>query len=154
MTPPYGADPVAYQKLRKFYGKGDADEILKILHDERKSTFGQDFLRVGNEIGSLVREKNEAYGDSFAKACIILEALYPKGVQPSQYRDMLGVTRIIDKLFRIATRKDAFGESPWRDIAGYGVVATVADERQKRVIESSKNDGRVRRRGSPARRTR
>ena len=27
--------------------------------------------------------------------------------------------RIIDKFFRIATEKNAFGETPWKDAAGY-----------------------------------
>jgi hypothetical protein len=35
---------------------------------------------------------------------------------------MLAVTRIVDKLFRIATDKDAFGENPFKDIAGYGIL--------------------------------
>ena len=42
---------------------------------------------------------------------------------------MLAMTRIIDKLFRIATHKDAFGESPFKDIAGYGILG-VANERE------------------------
>jgi len=35
--------------------------------------------------------------------------------------------RIIDKLFRIATQKEAFGESPYRDIAGYGLLGVMKD---------------------------
>jgi hypothetical protein len=41
---------------------------------------------------------------------------------------MLAITRILDKLFRIATRKDAFGESPFKDIAGYGILGVSNDE--------------------------
>jgi len=77
---------------------------------------------VGKKIGKLVDEKNEAYGDSFNQSGKILEVLYPEGVTPNQYRDMLAVVRVIDKLFRIANKKDAFGESPWRDIAGYALL--------------------------------
>lgn len=77
---------------------------------------------VGKRIGKLVDEKNEAYGDSFNQSGKILEVLYPEGVTPNQYRDMLAVVRVIDKLFRIASKKDAFGESPWRDIAGYALL--------------------------------
>lgn len=32
------------------------------------------------------------------------------------------VVRVVDKLFRIANHKDAFGENPWADIAGYAVL--------------------------------
>jgi hypothetical protein len=128
--PPPGAKPEAWNALVGFYGEKMARRLaeeIRIMTESRLSV--SDFLRVGAEIGELVASKNTAYGDSFAQSCRILEVLYPSGVRIEQYRDMLGVVRVIDKLFRIATRKDAFGESPWRDIAGYGVVATVADER-------------------------
>ena len=53
-----------------------------------------------------------AYGDSFGRAGQVLKVLYPDGIILDQYDDMLAVVRIIDKLFRIANNKDAFGESP------------------------------------------
>lgn len=77
---------------------------------------------MGTEIGRLTAEKNEAYGNSYLKCGTIMAILYPEGVKPAQYADMLSVVRIIDKLFRIATKRDAFGESPFRDIAGYGIL--------------------------------
>lgn len=87
------------------------------------------FEEAGRTIGALVSEKNVAYGDSFGLAGKVLAILYPDGVQPEQYRDMLTVVRVVDKLFRIATKKDAFGESPWRDVAGYGILGFLADEK-------------------------
>ena len=86
------------------------------------------FEKIGHDIGLLVQDKNRAYGDSFAKADQILKILYPDGVQPEQYTDMLAITRVLDKLFRIATDKDALGESPWRDIAGYSILSIASDE--------------------------
>jgi hypothetical protein len=86
------------------------------------------FEQIGSEIGKLVAEKNIAYGDSFSQSCKILEVLYPNGVKPEQYRDLLTITRVIDKLFRIATRKDYLGESPWMDIAGYAVLSIWRDK--------------------------
>lgn len=86
------------------------------------------FKKIGTEIGQLVDEKNAAYGSSFAKSQQILKVLYPNGIQPGQYQDMLAVTRIIDKLFRIATKKEALGESPFKDIAGYGILGVSNDE--------------------------
>jgi hypothetical protein len=76
----------------------------------------------GTEIGKLVDKKNATYGDSFRKSGDILRILYPGGIEPSQYDDMLAIIRIIDKMFRIATDRDALGESPWIDIAGYGIL--------------------------------
>ena len=88
------------------------------------------YEKTGKEIGELVQEKNEAYGDSFGQACKILEVLYPNGINPSQYRDALAITRVIDKLFRLANKKDAFGESPWRDICGYAILGVANDENE------------------------
>ena len=95
----------------------------------------QNYEKIGSDIGRLVKEKNAAYGDSFGQACKILEVLYPCGVPVSQYRDALAIIRVIDKLFRLANDKDAFGESPWRDICGYSIlgVANSVDSSKENV---------------------
>jgi len=80
------------------------------------------FLAVGIEIGKLVTTKNRVYGDSFKKCAEYMKLLYPDGVRPDQYGDMLGLVRMFDKQMRIATDRDALGESPWSDIAGYGIL--------------------------------
>jgi len=87
------------------------------------------FIEIAKSIGALVTDKNEAYGDSFSKSGQILRVLYPNGVAPNQYGDLLTVTRIIDKLFRVATRKDAFNESPWRDVCGYALLSVWRDNK-------------------------
>lgn len=89
------------------------------------------FVKIGQEIGNVVTSKNIAYGDSFSKSNEILKILFPDGVSPDKYRDLLTITRIIDKLFRIANQKDAFGESPYRDIAGYSILGIWKDEENK-----------------------
>jgi len=86
------------------------------------------YQKLGEEIGKLVEEKQQAYGDSFSKSGRILKELFPNGVNPDQYDDLLTIARIIDKLFRIANDKNAFGESPYRDIAGYALLGTKKDE--------------------------
>lgn len=93
------------------------------------------YEQIGNEIGRLVQEKNEAYGDSFGRASEILEVLYPNGIKANQYVDALAITRVIDKLFRLANKKDAFGESPWRDICGYAILGVANDEPKKQNLE-------------------
>ena len=82
----------------------------------------KNYENIGAQIGKLVAEKQAAYGDSFGKSGDVLRILYPNGIKPDQYDDALAVVRIVDKLFRIANSKDAFGESPYRDIAGYGIL--------------------------------
>lgn len=89
------------------------------------------YKEIGEEIGNLVEEKNAAYGSSFAECYKILSVLYPTGIKPEQYTDALAIIRVIDKLFRLATRKDAFGESPWKDIAGYALLGIHNDESKK-----------------------
>ena len=88
------------------------------------------YAEIGRQIGVLVEEKQKAYGDSFNQSQRILEVLFPDGVKPEQYRDLLTITRMVDKLFRIANDKDAFGESPYRDLAGYALLGVEADERE------------------------
>ena len=90
------------------------------------------YKEIASEIGDLVQEKNNAYGDSFGQASRILEVLYPSGIKPFQYTDALAITRVIDKLFRIANKKDAFGESPWRDICGYAILGVANDEDEEK----------------------
>ena len=88
----------------------------------------KDYENIGRQVCKLVQEKNKAYGDSFGRASKILEVLYPDGIKPEQYSDALAITRVLDKLFRLANKKDAFGESPWRDICGYAVLGVANDE--------------------------
>lgn len=78
---------------------------------------------IAESIAATVAEKNAAYGDSFARSGEVMAALYPHGIAPGQMADALAVVRVVDKLFRIATDRDALGESPWRDIAGYALLA-------------------------------
>lgn len=91
------------------------------------------FEQIGADLGKLVAEKNKAYGDSFHKSADFLKMLYPDGVKPEQYADMLALIRVFDKQMRIATAKDALGESPWRDIAGYGVLGVAFLSRKEKT---------------------
>lgn len=96
--------------------------------------------KTGAAVGQLVAEKNAAYGDSFARSGRIFAELFPRGVTPEQMDDMLAITRVIDKLFRIATDRDAMGEDPWRDIAGYALLAI---ERRKAAPEGIFEGGKI-----------
>jgi len=90
---------------------------------------GDEFVDIGNEIGNLVKVKNAAYGSAFDKSGAILRVLYPNGVRPDQYEDMLGVCRVLDKLFRIANDKHALGEDAWGDVSGYGILGVARGRR-------------------------
>lgn len=100
------------------------------------------FEERGQELGELVDKKQAAYGDSFGKSGDVLRCFYPDGIKPDQYDDVLGLVRIIDKQFRIATDRDAMGESPWKDIAGYGLLgdARVEKEKNYKFMEEKENE--------------
>lgn len=83
------------------------------------------------DIADLVIEKQFAYGNSFEKSGEVMRILYPNGIKPEQMDDALTIVRILDKLFRVAHKKDAFGESPYRDIMGYALLAVERDENTK-----------------------
>jgi len=85
---------------------------------------------MAHKIATLVANKNAAYGDSFSKADQFLQLLYPDGIRPDQYKDVLTIVRIFDKLMRIATSKNAFGESPYRDINGYSLLAALEEDEE------------------------
>jgi len=89
------------------------------------------YAEIGRKIGELVEEKQRAYGNSFGQSGEVLRRLYPNGVTTDQYDDLLCIVRILDKLFRIATDKDALGESPYGDIAGYALLGLVGSGLKK-----------------------
>lgn len=90
-----------------------------------------EYEKLGAEIGRLVKQKQAAYGDAYGRSGAVMRILYPSGVSLEQMDDALAVVRVVDKLFRIATDRDALGESPWRDIAGYGLLGAARAERKR-----------------------
>lgn len=91
------------------------------------------YVGLASEVGKLVEEKQKAYGDSFNRSELILKVLYPDGIKPENYKDLLTITRMIDKLFRIVTNNDPFNESPYRDLVGYSLLGLANDEESKRL---------------------
>jgi len=97
---------------------------MESYYDHMKDeTIDQKFISNAIEVATLVEEKQKAYGDSFGKSGECLRQMYPNGIKPEQYDDLLTIARILDKLFRIANDKDAFEEDPWRDILGYSLLS-------------------------------
>lgn len=88
------------------------------------------YEEIGARIGALVDRKNAAYGDSINIAGEFLLLVYPNGIRPDQYNDAAVLIRIFDKCKRVGSKKSAFGENPFEDIAGYGILMARTD-RQK-----------------------
>jgi len=80
------------------------------------------YEEIGQRIGKLVAEKQKAYGNSYGNSGKILEILFPNGVKPAEYTELLAICRVVDKLFRLANDPHYGGESPWGDIVGYGLL--------------------------------
>lgn len=93
------------------------------------------YEELGAEIGKLVETKQAAYGDAFGKSGEVMRILYPDGIPVEKLDDALTVVRVLDKLFRIATSRDALGESPWRDIAGYALLSAERAQNQEKTPE-------------------
>ena len=89
------------------------------------------FEKIANELATLLKEKNEAYGNAFDKTTQILTLLYPNGITVEQYKDVHVIVRMLDKISRIARDNDPFGESPYKDLAGYSILALATKEREK-----------------------
>lgn len=90
------------------------------------------YARSGLALGQLVDRKQTEYGDSASRSGQMLAVLYPAGVPVHAYGDSLLIVRVLDKLSRIAQRGadgvDLGRESPWQDIAGYGLLGAAQDE--------------------------
>ncbi len=133
--PIQGSQEPANQSVAQEKPEITVKDVLQYELAQREQGFGPEdeepipyqvvgkYESLGKAIGALVDEKNLQYGDAFNRGGSILEVLYPDGVRPEQYRDMLGVIRVVDKLFRVANGKQG-QEDPWQDIAGYGLLWT------------------------------
>lgn len=86
------------------------------------------YHEIASKLADITEEKNKAYGNSVGDTPKILALLYPGGVPLDKYLDMLSIVRILDKIKRIATDKDALGESPYADILGYCLLRLNEDE--------------------------
>ena len=86
---------------------------------------------VGLEGVAHTMDKNRKYGDAVRKTLGMLNELYPEGIRPDQYSDLLLLVRVMDKLIRIATytpeRRAVDDESPWADVRGYGILGEEKD---------------------------
>ena len=99
---------------------------------------------IAKTVGTLVDKKNAVYGDAFGKSGQFLTLLYPNGIPVEKYSDALCIIRIFDKLMRLATQKDALGESPYQDIAGYallGIKMSTLGENGKQESEQDQRCG-------------
>lgn len=96
------------------------------------------YEEIGQRIGKLVAEKQKAYGNSYGNSGKILEILFPNGVKPEEYTELLAICRVVDKLFRLANDPHYGGESPWGDIVGYGLLRLGSwEERQREEVPQS-----------------
>lgn len=73
------------------------------------------------QLAGILKEKNAAYGDSFARVPTILAMLYPN-VAPEVLENILFTARILDKLGRIAQDPLGAGEDAYLDTAGYAMM--------------------------------
>lgn len=100
---------------------------------EFMKNMSKDYESLGEQIGILLNEKQACYGNAFGKMEEVFKILYPSGIAIHQYKDVLTLARILDKVFRITNlpedRKDTMGEEPYKDIAGYAILA-LADYQQ------------------------
>lgn len=119
------------RRIEPYYNNTIKDTNMSQEKEESKEELTGKFEKFAAEIGKVVDEKNKAYGNSFAEAGEFLKILYPSGIPLESYNDALTLTRIFDKLKRIATNNDPFGEDPFFDIAGYAILGAYNNKRLK-----------------------
>ena len=100
--------------------------------EEEYDSLGR-YEKMGLELGKLVDQKQLAYGDAMT-VCqkvieVHLERYYDSSggfyrISPALLEHIIRQVRIIDKQCRIFSNPegDLMGESPYKDIAGYGLL--------------------------------
>jgi hypothetical protein len=82
------------------------------------------YEEIAEEIGRIVTEKNQQYGNSFEDCEKYILLLYPNGIRPDQVGDVLYLARDFDKSKRIASGRKG-NENPSMDKAGYAILDVV-----------------------------
>jgi len=123
-------DAETKKELKKQETENIKQKVIEDIRESAKNILGEEnkYLSKALKTANLVQNKQKAYGDSFSNSGDILRKLFPNGIALDKYDDLLAITRIIDKLFRIANQKDAFGESPYDDILGYALLGATANK--------------------------
>lgn len=104
-----------------------------------------DFKAIGAEIGAKTADKNRKYGDSAGKTGAMFRVIFPDGIPVSAYDDVLLLVRILDKVVRVATGAPDDEESPYSDLAGYGLIGVGKYQRDAAIaacIESLEHEPR------------
>lgn len=79
------------------------------------------YEELGRQLGAMLDEKQQRYGDSFHRAKEVLQILYPNGIPVAHYHLMMFMCRSLDKWFRLATGGPD-QEDPIADLAGYALL--------------------------------
>lgn len=97
-----------------------SNEVKKILDKAKR------LRKIGVFVTKNTIDKNKKYGDAARKVTTLLYELYPDGISPDQFPNALLLIRVLDKVVRLASytpeRLEADDESPWIDVAGYGLL--------------------------------
>lgn len=97
---------------------------------------------VAKDVACLVEKKNVSYGNSFNVSGEFLRLLWPQGVPVESYSDMLSFIRTFDKMKRLATEPNAFGEDARQDMVGYALLNLVRRvEEQKNEVNAEEGQG-------------
>lgn len=85
---------------------------------------------------AFLAEKAEKYGEAFENCGDFLRLVFPEDVQPKDYEKLLYVTRVYDKLCRIAKGAES-EENPVKDILGYSMLELLRNEKHERNTTST-----------------
>lgn len=85
----------------------------------------------------LVKAKSFEYGKVDKSISLILRDIFPDGIPPEKYEEVIFSIRILEKLFRILSvsigddrKNDAF-----QDIVGYGLLGMAKDAKKRKKAE-------------------
>lgn len=104
------------------------------------SVLGMSIKDLANKIAATVEEKGAAYGNAIKFSEVVFKELYPQGIPVEHYNNALLMVRVLDKLKRLSTDPNAFGESPWEDIVGYALRGAEIVDNKKKAFKKNFED--------------
>lgn len=88
------------------------------------------YKKIVGDLLEMVLEKQKSYGNAVEKVPDLIRVLYPNGIPQAAYTESLMITRVCDKLMRIATAHNngrIADSDAWSDILGYALIALSID---------------------------
>lgn len=90
--------------------------------------------RLGADLGAAV-DRDAVEPNTRMATASTLKSIFPGGIKPEKYLELVSIIDTIRALHRVAIRNDHLGESPWGTIAVEGIAGAARDDARREFEE-------------------